>query len=94
MTSVIAILSVGSLNDNFLPGGIVMIDQYIDNTVNKNISFYDKYLVKEIDLYEQRLEKKGIFKRHFIKIGSSKKKMIIKKIFFILFTYSDHHHDL
>ena len=31
------------------------------------IHIYDKYLVKEIDLYEKRLVKKGIFKRHFIK---------------------------
>ena len=42
------------------------------------IHFYDRYLVKEIDLYENRLVKKGIFKRHFIKTGSSKKQMIIK----------------
>ena len=31
------------------------------------IHLYDRYLVKEIDLYEKRLIKKGIFKRHFIK---------------------------
>ena len=31
------------------------------------IRFYDKHLVKEIDLYEKRLVRKGIFKRHFIK---------------------------
>ena len=31
------------------------------------IHIYDRRLVKEIDLYEKRLEKKGIFKRHFIK---------------------------
>jgi len=31
------------------------------------IYFYDRHLVKEIDLYEKRLIKKGIFKRHFIK---------------------------
>ena len=31
------------------------------------IHFYDRYLVKEIDIYEKRLVKKGIFKRHFIK---------------------------
>ena len=31
------------------------------------IYLYDRYLVKEIDLYEKRLVKKGIFKRHFIK---------------------------
>ena len=31
------------------------------------IHFYDRHLVKEIDLYEIRLVKKGIFKRHFIK---------------------------
>ena len=37
------------------------------------IHFYDRYLVKEIDLYEKRLVKKGIFKRHFIK-GKEKQK--------------------
>ncbi len=42
------------------------------------IHIYDKYLVKEIDLYEERLVKKGIFKRHFIKTIPGKKKMIIK----------------
>ena len=31
------------------------------------ILLYDSHLVKEIDLYEKRLVKKGIFKRHFIK---------------------------
>ena len=31
------------------------------------IHIYDRYLVKEINLYEKRLVKKGIFKRHFIK---------------------------
>ena len=31
------------------------------------IHFYARHLVKEIDLYEKRLVKKGIFKRHFIK---------------------------
>ena len=30
------------------------------------IHFYDRHLVKEIDLYEKRLVKKGIFKRHYI----------------------------
>ena len=41
------------------------------------IHTYDRYLVKEIQIYEKRLEEKGIFKRHFI--GSAlKKKMIIK----------------
>ena len=39
---------------------------------------YDRHLVKEIKIYEKRLEKKGIFKRHFIKTGSSKKQIIIK----------------
>ena len=37
------------------------------------IHFYDKYLVKEINLYEKRLEQKGIFKRHFIKNKEKKK---------------------
>ena len=38
-----------------------------------SIHIYDKYLVKEIDLYEERLVKKGIFKRHFIKNKDNKK---------------------
>ena len=42
------------------------------------IHFYDRHLVKEIDLYEKRLVKKGIFKRHFIPNKLDKKKMIIK----------------
>ena len=37
------------------------------------IHFYDRHLVKEIDLYEKRLMKKGIFKRHFIENKESKK---------------------
>ena len=37
------------------------------------IHFYDRHLVKEINLYEERLEKKGIFKRHFIKNKKNKK---------------------
>ena len=42
------------------------------------IHAYDRHLVKEIKIYEKRLEKKGIFKRHFIKTIPGKKKMIIK----------------
>ena len=37
------------------------------------IHFYDRYLVKEIDLYEKRLVKKGIFKRHFIENKENQK---------------------
>ena len=37
------------------------------------IYIYDRYLVKEIDLYEKRLVKKGIFKRHFIKNKENQK---------------------
>ena len=36
------------------------------------IHLYDRYLVREIKLYEKRLEKKGIFKRHYIKTKSKK----------------------
>ena len=37
------------------------------------IHFYDRYLVKEIDLYEKRLVKKGLFKRHFIENKENQK---------------------
>ena len=40
------------------------------------IHFYDRYLVKEIDLYEKRLVKKGIFKRHLLKIKKNKNRPI------------------
>ena len=36
------------------------------------IHLFDRHLVKEIKLYEERLEKKGILKRHFIKKKSKK----------------------
>jgi predicted Zn finger-like uncharacterized protein len=42
------------------------------------IHIYDRHLVKEITIYEKRLEKKGIFKRHFITSRTNKKKLIIK----------------
>jgi predicted Zn finger-like uncharacterized protein len=42
------------------------------------IHIYDRHLVKEITIYEKRLEKKGIFKRHFIASRTNKKKLIIK----------------
>ena len=42
------------------------------------IHIYDRHLVKEITIYEKRLEKKGIFKRHFITSRINKKRMIIK----------------
>ena len=42
------------------------------------INIYDRHLVKEIKIYEERLEKKGIFKRHFIPHKLDKKKVIIK----------------
>ena len=38
------------------------------------IHVYDRHLAKEIKIYEKRLEKKGIFKRHFIKTIPGKKK--------------------
>ena len=31
------------------------------------VYFYDKRLIKEIEIYEKRMEKKGAYKRHFIK---------------------------
>lgn len=31
------------------------------------VHLYDKFLVKEINKYEKRLEEKGILKRHFTK---------------------------
>ena len=42
------------------------------------INIYDRHLVKEIKIYEERLEKKGIFKRHYISHKVGKKKIIIK----------------
>ena len=37
------------------------------------VYLYDKKLIKEIELYEKRLHKKGILKRHYIKKNKNKK---------------------
>ena len=42
------------------------------------IHIYDKHLVKEIKNYEIRLEKKGIYKRHYINNKLGKKQIIVK----------------
>ena len=42
------------------------------------IHAYDRYLVKEIKIYENRLESKGIFKRHFIKTESKNNKIFVE----------------
>ena len=31
------------------------------------VYFYDKRLIKEIEIYEEKMKKKGAYKRHFIK---------------------------
>ena len=36
------------------------------------IHFYDKKLIKGIKKHEEMMEKKGLFKRHFKKIGIDK----------------------
>ena len=42
------------------------------------IHIYDRHLVKEIKNYEIRLEKKGIYKRHYINNKLGKKQIIVK----------------
>ena len=37
------------------------------------VYFFDRRLVKQIDLYEERLHKKGILKRHFVNKDKNKK---------------------
>ena len=41
------------------------------------IHIYDRRLLKEIKNYEERLQKKGIFKRHFIKSKFNKANIIV-----------------
>ena len=37
------------------------------------VYFYDRHLVKEIEIYEKRLHKKGILKRHFVSKNKKQK---------------------
>ena len=37
------------------------------------VYYYDKKLVREIEVYEKRLHKKGILKRHYVKKNEIKK---------------------
>ncbi len=37
------------------------------------VYFYDRHLIKEIELYEKKLHEKGILKRHFISKDQKRK---------------------
>ncbi|MEM4577119.1 MAG: S-methyl-5'-thioadenosine phosphorylase [Candidatus Nezhaarchaeales archaeon] len=47
---IIAVSAVGSLREDYAPGDIVVIDQFIDNTKGRSYTFYDGGLVCHVSL--------------------------------------------
>lgn len=50
VTDLISLSAVGSLNEAYPPGDFVIIDQYIDRTVNREKSFFGKGCVAHVSL--------------------------------------------
>tara|TARA_B100001142_G_scaffold293316_1_gene312823 strand:- start:733 stop:1632 length:900 start_codon:yes stop_codon:yes gene_type:complete len=52
VTDIISISAVGSLQENFIPGDFVIIDQLIDQTFQRERSFFSKGLVAHVSMAE------------------------------------------
>ena len=50
VTDLISLSAVGSLKDNLKPGTFVIVDQFIDRTINRKKSFFDKGIVAHVPL--------------------------------------------
>ena len=50
VTDLISLSAVGSLKDNLKPGTFVIVDQFIDRTINRKKSFFDKGIVAHVPM--------------------------------------------
>lgn len=50
VTDLVSLSAVGSLNENFAPGDFVVMDQYIDRTVNREKTFFGTGCVGHVSL--------------------------------------------
>ena len=50
VTDIISISAVGSLKNNHKPGDFILVDQYIDRTLNRDRTFFDDDMVVHVSL--------------------------------------------
>ena len=50
VTDIISLSAVGSLKENLSPGTFVIIDQFIDRTINRKKSFFDEGIVAHVPM--------------------------------------------
>ena len=50
VTDIISLSAVGSLKDNLSPGTFVIVDQFIDRTINRKKSFFDNGIVAHVPM--------------------------------------------
>jgi len=50
VTDLISLSAVGSLNENLSPGTFVLVDQFIDRTINRKKSFFDEGIVAHVPM--------------------------------------------
>ena len=50
VTDVVSVSAVGSLKENLPPGKFVIVDQFIDRTINRKKSFFDKGIVAHVPM--------------------------------------------
>ncbi|PPR47091.1 MAG: S-methyl-5'-thioadenosine phosphorylase [Alphaproteobacteria bacterium MarineAlpha5_Bin9] len=48
VTDIISLSAVGSLRDNLIPGTFVIVDQFIDRTVNRKKSFFNEGIIAHV----------------------------------------------
>ena len=68
VTDLISLSAVGSLKENLSPGTFVLVDQFIDRTINRKKSFFDDGIVAHVPMAnptskELMLESELIFKK-------------------------------
>jgi len=56
VTDIISLSAVGSLKENLSPGTFVIVDQFIDRTVNRIKSFFDDGIVAHVPMANQYLK--------------------------------------
>ncbi len=50
VTDIISVSAVGSLKEHLLPGSFVVIDQFIDRTINRKTTFFDNEIVAHVSM--------------------------------------------
>ena len=52
VTDIISLSAVGSLKDSHTPGKFIIVDQFIDRTIKRNKSFFDKGIIAHVPMSE------------------------------------------